>query len=186
MTRIGPQVGEQFRRRTGALAVLGAVYLPVAVRRRARPGRRSAQRVAAVAAAGPLLLIGSRLARSGMRRPPALSALGRLVLGGYVASGALVEELMWRAPLTLPRTARGRVCAAGLSGSGFLLLHLRRDGAASAPAHLITTASWTTAAVLARRLRWVVLSHALYNYLVISLGPIDPGTAQQLVRQPAQ
>lgn len=110
--------------------------------------------------------------RGGVRWQPPPSTIGRLMLGGYVAGAALFEELLWRAPVTLPRTARGTAGLAAASAAGFMALHLRRDGTASVRAHLLATASWTGSTLIGHRLRWPVLSHALYNYAALTLRPV--------------
>jgi hypothetical protein len=173
------QVGRRLGERAIAAAVLGCAYgLSNAYRyvaaSRPQPRRRAALAPAA-AGAGPLLLIGGSLARGGQRLRVPASGVGVAMLGGYLASGVLAEELLWRAPLTLCRTRRSAACVAVLSGAGFVGLHVRRDGFASAPVHAVNTAAWTVSVVLGRRLRWAVLSHFLYNCLAVSLRRVETG-----------
>lgn len=185
MSDARPSAGPGARawQRGATATVLGGGYLLVR-RHGAQPNGSSAgARTRAAAGAlcaggGPALLIARRLGgRQACWRPPASTA-GRLLLGGYVAGGALVEEALWRAPLILicertgsrPAVAARRVgWPAALSAAGFLALHVRRDGARSLPAHLTTTASWTVSALLGRQLRWPVLGHAGYNFAAASL-----------------
>ncbi|MEO8888781.1 MAG: CPBP family intramembrane glutamic endopeptidase [Jatrophihabitantaceae bacterium] len=148
---------------------MSAAYLPGARRRSSGPGPLPDGAAAIVAFAGPMLVVGGSVLRTRARWQPPPSLLGRLMLGGHVASGAVLEELLWRAPLTVPRSRGAGTVAAGVSAAGFLALHVRRDGRPSVPVHAVTTASWTVAAVLGRRVRWSILSHALYNFLVLSL-----------------
>jgi membrane protease YdiL (CAAX protease family) len=172
------QAGRRLRERAVAAAVLGCAYgLSNAYRyvaaSRPQPPRRAA--AAAVAGAGPLLLIGGSLARGGQRLRVPASGVGLVMLGGYLASGVLAEELLWRAPLTFCRTRRSAACVAMLSSAGFVGLHVRRDGLASAPVHAVNTASWTASVVFGRRLRWPMLSHFLYNCLAVSLRRVESG-----------
>jgi hypothetical protein len=141
-----------------------------------RAGTARAAAAALCAGCGPALLVVNRLGTAGARWRPPPSTAGRLLLGGYVAAGALLEEVLWRAPLILIRartgtrpSARHASGAAALSAAGFLALHLRRDGARSLPAHLTTTASWTLAALVGRQLRWPLIAHAGYNFAAASL-----------------
>ena len=173
------QLGRRLGERAVAAAILGCAYgLSNAYRyvaaNRPRPRRRAAL-APAVAGAGPLLLIGGSLARGGQRLQAPPSGVGLVMLGGYLASGVLAEELLWRAPLTFGRTCRGTACLAVLSGAGFVALHVRRDGLASTPLHAVNTASWTASVVLGRRLRWAMLSHFLYNCLAVSLRRVETG-----------
>lgn len=94
--------------------------------------------------------------------PAALSSASRVLLVGYVLPGAVLEELIWRAPLTSGARRRRR---AAVSMAGFAALHVRRDGIASTPVHLALAAAWTTAALLGRTIVWTSVSHAAYNYL---------------------
>jgi hypothetical protein len=96
------------------------------------------------------------------------SPAGRGLLVGHVFSGALLEELLWRAPLT---DDRHRIRRAALSMTGFVALHVRRDGAASAPIHVVLAGAWTASALLGRTIRWTCLSHAAYNYLALTGRP---------------
>lgn len=188
-----PPVMAPLQQRIAAAAVLGVAYLTVRRRygvepsrhhlHRCRDGRASrAARGASAALAGPLLAISGRVVGDSTRWQQPPSAAGRLMLAGYLGSGALVEELLWRSPLTVLRGRTSRAIASLLSAAGFLWLHLRRDGAGSAPAHLLTTASWTASTLLALQLRWPVLSHTLYNYAAVSLRPVGAGDCVQRPR----
>jgi hypothetical protein len=180
--------------RTTAAATLGAAYLLARRHRAPRdsvpggPARAAAG--ALCAAGGPALLVLRRLGGENARWLPPPSVAGRLLLGGHVLAGALVEEVLWRGPLILlatpartgARAASARravpvamrtVPAALLSAAGFLALHVRRDGAGSLPVHLTTTASWTASALLGRQLRWPVLCHAGYNFAAAGLRATD-------------
>jgi hypothetical protein len=174
--------GTRAGQRGAAAALLGCAYLLASrrvVRVDAAHGRTRGRAAAGAlcAGAGPALLVAQRLASGGARWQPPPSAAGRTLLSGYVLAGALLEEVLWRAPLILLDGRTGDRALAGwavLSGAGFLALHLRRDGARSLPVHLTTTTSWTASALLARQLRWPVLAHAGYNLAAISLR--DRGT----------
>jgi hypothetical protein len=94
------------------------------------------------------------------------------MLAGYALAVALVEESLYRAPVS--RHARhGRTRAASAlavaSTACFVGLHLRRDGRAAAPAHLVNACSWTASALLGGTVRWSVASHTLYNYAAMSV-----------------
>lgn len=147
--------------RTLLAVVLGA--RAVGVRRRT-PHRRPGGAVAgslALAAAVPVAA-----ARRGEVSLPA-SGAGRLLLIGYVLPGAVVEELLWRGPLTRAPSARGTAT----SVAGFVALHVLRDGVRSAPAHLTLACTWTASALLGRTVVWSALSHGAYNLIALSVRP---------------
>jgi membrane protease YdiL (CAAX protease family) len=93
------------------------------------------------------------------------------MLAGYVITGALAEELLWRQPLTYPLPRRIRLAMAAISGSGFVLAHLPRDGREAAAIHTINTSSWTAAAIAGRSIRWPMISHCVYNWLSLTVAP---------------
>lgn len=128
-----------------------------------------------LAFAGPALAVAATLVRhraaGGLRVAAPPSWAGRLLLAGRLAANALVEELLWRAPLTRLRPGGVRLFAGTAGAAAFVGLHLRRDGARALPVHALTTASWTAAALLDRRLRWPVVSHTAYNYAAVVLRP---------------
>jgi CAAX prenyl protease-like protein len=131
----------------------------------ARPG------VAAVlAAAGPGALV-SRALRRGRWSPPP-SATGKAMLTGYVLAVALIEETLYRGPVSRYAGQERRVAAlvtASLSVAGFVALHVRRDGARTFGAHLVNAGCWTASAFAGRSLRWSIAAHSAYNYAAMSL-----------------
>jgi hypothetical protein len=101
--------------------------------------------------------------------PP--SAAGKLLLAAYVGSGAILEELAWRACLVWPMRRGVRGCLMAGGAYGFAAVHVRRDGPGSAPVHLLNTLAWTACAACGGRMRWPVTSHFLYNWIAITRRP---------------
>lgn len=160
------------RRAIAAAALCAAYRLRATGRPKARRARPARQLQAAVAAlTGPALAIGVAAVRSGVRWQPPTSAAARTILVAYLASGAVVEELIWRGPLLLPGGTARRAAIAVLGGCGFVGAHLRRDGLDGARVHALTTSAWTCATLLGGRLRWPILGHTLYNITVVCLAP---------------
>jgi membrane protease YdiL (CAAX protease family) len=126
---------------------------------------------AALAFAGPVVVTASQLRRRPTVLAPPPSPLGKSMLAGYLLTGVLAEELLWRKILTYPVPAVPRSILAAVSSVGFVLAHLRRDGRRSAAIHTANTVSWTASALATRSLRWSVLSHWAYNWLAVSLKP---------------
>lgn len=129
-----------------------------------------------IAFAGPLAVAGLTLARRQapgvrLRLPP--SWPGRALLAVHLARRVVVEEALWRAPLVRLRTRSVRLLAAGVSGAGFVAIHVDRDGLRTLPAHAALTAAWTTSVLLDRRVRWALASHLLYNYAAVVMAPAD-------------
>lgn len=173
-----PTLGRRFAQRAMAAAALGAVHRAGRGTRPPTSGLRSAL-AGALALAGPAAVVGPRLAGGTVSYRSPGSWSGRLILGGYLSAGVLVEELLWRGPLA---TGRARTVRAALSGAGFAAIHVRRDGRSSAPAHLVLAAAWTTSVLIGRQLRWAVLSHLGYNCLAVCLHSVQPAPASSGIR----
>jgi membrane protease YdiL (CAAX protease family) len=163
--------------RGSVVAILGGVTLyvdRVHLSRGSRAKPRSMRRTvagAALAFAGPAVVTASQLrGRSTVLAPPP-SPLGKSMLAGYLLTGVLAEELLWRKILTYPLRAVPSSILAAVSSVGFVLAHLPRDGRRGAAIHTANTMSWTASALTTRSLRWSVLSHWAYNWLALSLKP---------------
>ncbi len=123
-------------------------------------------RGAALAVGVPVALVCSSLGGRGRLHWQRRGVAAEAVVAGYVISGAVAEELLWRAPPLL-LTRRG--LSATSSALVFAALHVRRDGPDSAAGHLVLTGAWSIAAALDRTVFWPVVGHVLYNYLALSL-----------------
>jgi hypothetical protein len=97
-----------------------------------------------------------------------MSPAGKILLATYVASGAAVEELLWRAPVTWSTTRPRRRLLAVAGTAAFVLLHLRRDGCGTAPLHVLNGVAWTSSAALSGRVGWPIAGHAAYNWFAMS------------------
>jgi membrane protease YdiL (CAAX protease family) len=182
VTRTGDPTVRTMLSRGLAAVLLGQVHL--AFRRPPAAGRPWFAS-AAIASAAPALLVARTLRRSDSRWSPPRSGSGRALLVGYVLTGVLVEELVWRAPLLHLRPGRGQFCGALVSATAFSALHLRRDGLRTAPIHVPNTVGWTLATLLAGRLRWALLAHTGYNVAALSLRAAGTDPAAGSVRPAA-
>jgi len=162
--------------RMGAALALGVAY-----RARRRPGAAARPRrsglAAALAATGPAAVVtGAVRGRPVTWRAPGTPITAALLVARVVA-GAVIEEVLWRGPVAVGRGS-GAGIRAGVLGVAFVALHLARDGGSAWRAHVPNTVAWTLAALVDRRLRWPVLSHAGYNLAAVCLRPADtPGSA---------
>jgi hypothetical protein len=124
---------------------------------------------AALALAGPVAVLTHALRGRRVTMALPASTTGKLLLAGHVLSSVVLEEQLWRAPVTYPRSRRAQLGLAAASATGFVEMHVRRDGPESAPVHMLNTAGWTASAVVSRSLLWSTLSHAGYNYAALVL-----------------
>ncbi|SHG04522.1 CAAX protease self-immunity [Jatrophihabitans endophyticus] len=169
--------------------VLAAAVLTVAHRRRRRhrggepagPARRGGAYLLALTAPGVAV---ARVAGGARWTLPAPSPQGLTLLALWVGSGALVEELLWRAPLTLLAPGWRRRALAAASGAGFFAAHVRRDGMAATMVHAPNTVSWTAAALLARRVHPSLVAHLGYNAVALGLRPRELADARGVGSRP--
>jgi hypothetical protein len=151
-------------RLTGAAALL---LTHVLVRHRSSGADLPCLVSARAAAAAPAVFAALATRHAPVRAVPP-SAAGKLMLATYLGSGALVEELTWRAPLVWPAPRRVRGCIMAGGVVGFIALHVERDGARSATVHLANTLAWTAAAARGGQMRWPVAGHFVYNWIAVT------------------
>ena len=119
---------------------------------------------------GPGVLV--RRAVPGARWSPPPSGAGKAMLAGYVLAVAMIEEILYREPVSryAGQERRAAALATGVAGAAhFVALHVRRDGVGALAAHAVNAGCWTSSALLGRTVRWSVAAHAAYNYAAMSL-----------------
>lgn len=159
--------------RAALAAVLAARYRRRTTAR-SRPGRRRTALAGTLAATGPVAAIATaRRAGTRFRSPGAAPVRHLLVAVAYATVTAAAEELLWRAPLLRIAGGRRRLATTVLAGSGFVAVHLPRDGWAALPVHALNTASWSAATLIGRRVRWAVVAHTAYDVAAYELRPAE-------------
>lgn len=158
------------RRCMGAI-VLGFAERAWQQRDSHRPAATPTARRVAVAAAGlaPAGAVGVTLARSRAAWRPPRTVAGRILVLAHLASGVVVEELLWRAPLLRLRSRPLRLAAASTSITLFAAAHVRRDGVRSLGVHVPIAAGLTLATLVEGRVRAAVIAHLLYNVVAVCL-----------------
>jgi membrane protease YdiL (CAAX protease family) len=138
------------------------------------PGRRRALLGCALAIGAPTAVLLDTARAGPVQVELPRSATGKVLLSGHVLATVVLEELLWRSPLTLPLGRTTKLVLAAVSASGFAAAHVGRDGWPNSRPHIVNTLGWTASALAARSVIWSALAHACYNLSALTLRRVPP------------